>query len=117
MIAGRCSGHPLFSALTTVARRERALSAIKSHSARELADPCIGCRKRLVRSVLHVIENDQRDCGKGDSSKASSNKRLHGTLPLSDIAFDYIANSQIGMNGVRDGLCASSFMESPIIRC
>jgi hypothetical protein len=59
-----------------------------------------------------MIENGQPDRGKSHGSKASSNERLHGNAPHSDIAFDYIANSQIAKKGVR-----GRFMESLIIRC
>jgi hypothetical protein len=31
---------------------------------------------------LHMIENNQPDCGKDDGSNASSKKSLHGVLPL-----------------------------------
>jgi hypothetical protein len=41
-------------------------------SAYDLSDPRIGGGKRLVDGFLHVIENDQPDCGKDDGSNASS---------------------------------------------
>jgi hypothetical protein len=44
--------------------------------------PRVGGRKRLVGGFLHMIENDQADHGQDDGSKASNEKRLHGTLPL-----------------------------------
>jgi hypothetical protein len=74
----------LFSALALKrnAGRERALLVIKSHSALCLSDPRIGGRERLVDGLLHVIEDDQPDCGKDDGSNASRKKSLHSVLPL-----------------------------------
>jgi hypothetical protein len=64
----------LFSAMALKrnARRWRSSQEIKSHSAYDLSDPRIGGGKRLVDGFLHVIENDQPDCGKDDGSNASS---------------------------------------------
>jgi hypothetical protein len=47
----------------------------------DLSDPRIGAGKRLVDGFLHMIENDQPDCGKDDGSNASNKKGLDGVLP------------------------------------
>jgi hypothetical protein len=59
-----------------------------------------------------MIENGQADCGKGHGRKASSNKRLHGMLPLRYSLWLYSKKSNC--EEWREG---DSFMESLIVRC
>jgi hypothetical protein len=59
-----------------------------------------------------MVENGQAYCGKGNCRKASSNKRLHGMLPLRYSFWLYSKKLNCEEWRARGG-----FMELLIVRC